>query len=199
MFPHNRPTLLAVLIALSSSSILVLADIDSRSVVEKWTEFQTQFARQFRSVEEEHARFLIFEENLRSINVANADSANPETSDGAVYTHLSPFADWTLAEFKAYQRLRGDSIPAPSCELKFSTLPLDAAEAPAPSSWDWRGKGAVTPVQNQGSCGSCWAFSTMANLEGVAFVQHKNLTKLSEFELVECDKNDHGCAGGSRN
>jgi len=66
-----------------------------------------------------------------------------------------------------------------------------------PTSVDWRSKGAVTPVKNQQSCGSCWAFSTVGAMEGAWAIASKQLVSLSEEQLVACSKQNHGCQGGS--
>merc|ERR1719326_1209043 len=73
---------------------------------------------------------------------------------------------------------------------------LDTSDLP--DSFDWREKGAVNPIKNQAQCGSCWAFATVANVEGVNFLKTNKLLSLSEQELVDCDKStgDQGCQGG---
>lgn len=70
-----------------------------------------------------------------------------------------------------------------------------------PSSIDWVEKGAVTPVKDQGQCGSCWSFSSTGAMEGAYYLKYGNLISLSEQNFVDCDKrenggSDMGCHGG---
>ena len=67
-----------------------------------------------------------------------------------------------------------------------------------PDETDWRQKGGVSPVKNQGHCGSCWTFSTTGCLESAHAIHHGNYFNLSEQQLVDCaqDYDNHGCNGG---
>merc|ERR1711904_144895 len=115
--------------------------------------------------------------------------ANAERTYDMSWT--SPFAAMTLEEFQA-ANIRG-FVPAKSQGLPNLGTDDSAASSAA---IDWTTKGAVTPVKNQGQCGSCWAFSTTGGFEGAWQLSSGNLVSMSEQQFVDCDKVDQGCNGG---
>jgi len=133
-------------------------------------------------------RFDAFRANLDFVTRHNEEFSN------GIQTYkvaMNEFADLTLAEFKQ-ARLGLKFTPKPESERNVVALSGTAAD-----SVDWRAKGAVTPVKNQGQCGSCWSFSTTGSVEGANFIKTGKLVSLSEQELVDCDNNgDQGCNGG---
>jgi len=143
--------------------------------------------RSYSSVEEFHTRLNVFSANVKKIQQLNARST------GAHY-NLTRFADMTEEEFKSFpcgvdklSKLEGPAVEVAEMPRFFA--------APPPA-WDWTTKGAVTPVKDQGQCGSCWAFSSIGALEGAWFLAGHSLTSLSEQELVDCSTESYGCNGG---
>ena len=85
-------------------------------------------------------------------------------------------------------------MPKNAEELMGEPVELDVSALPA--SVDWRTKGAVNAVKDQGQCGSCWAFSATAAVEGANAIKTGKLLDLSEQQLVDCDTQSQGCNGG---
>jgi len=106
---------------------------------------------------------------------------------------VTKFSDMTRDEMR--QQFTGFR-PSEERPPRNETFAIDLNLGKIPDSWDWRKNGAVAEVKNQKNCGSCWAFATVANIEGVYAVKTKKLISLSEQELVDCDKRDGGCNGG---
>ncbi|CAI9753333.1 unnamed protein product [Fraxinus pennsylvanica] len=163
-----------------------LKSIDSLiSLFESWIE---KHSKNYESIEEKLHRFEIFKDNLKHIDERNKNIHN-------YWLGLNEFTDLSHEEFKnMYLGLKTDSLPQRN-ESREQFKYRDFMDLPV--SVDWRKEGAVTRVKNQGSCGSCWAFSTVAAIEGINQIVTGDLTELSEQELIDCDTTyNNGCSGG---
>jgi len=151
-----------------------------------WEAWKAQHGKTYKGVEET-TRFGIFVENFHKINRLNAENADVKFA-------LNKFADLTAHEFK----LKHASCSFVENNKKFVEKHTANIRVGAlPDSVDWRNKGAVTPVKDQGQCGSCWTFSTTGVLEGFYFVNNGKLLSFSEQQIVDCDTDqDEGCNGG---
>ncbi|XP_078492636.1 cathepsin L-like [Ciona intestinalis] len=149
--------------------------------------FLEKYPRQYSSSSDEYnERFEIFKTNYQVIQHLN------EIERGTAVYGITKFMDMSEEE---YHRTLAPGFTRPLVPIQtLNSAELDTTNIP--DSMDWRKHGAVTEVKNQGSCGSCWAFSTTGNVEGQWFLKHKKLISLSEQELVDCDTLDSGCGGG---
>ncbi|CBK24846.2 uncharacterized protein [Blastocystis hominis] len=153
----------------------------SVSLRDDFSAFEARYGKNYLPAERAF-RAKVFEYNMEWARKMNAQN-HPYT------VGMTPFADMTNTEF-ANSKLCG-------CMLKPKmTKPATPIMQRADETVDWREKGAVTPVKNQASCGSCWAFSATGAMEGRNFVANGELISLSEQQLVDCDHQSSGCGGG---
>lgn len=159
------------------------------SMSERHEDWMGLYGRTYKNIAEKERRFKIFKENVEYIESVNS------AGNRRYKLSINEFADQTNEEFKASRNGYNMSSRPRSSEITSFRYENVAA---VPSSMDWRKKGAVTPIKDQGECGCCWAFSAVAAMEGVTQLKTGKLISLSEQELVDCDTSgeDQGCGGG---
>jgi len=161
--------------------------------------FVQRFGKTYRDAEEHAHRLSVFKANMR--RARRHQLLDPSAEHG-----VTKFSDLTPAEFRRtflglktsrrsfLRQMAGSTHDAP-------VLPTDGL----PEDFDWRDHGAVGPVKNQGSCGSCWSFSASGALEGANYLATGKMEVLSEQQMVDCDHEcdssepdscDAGCNGG---
>jgi C1A family cysteine protease len=163
--------------------------LDENDEWKQFTHFQDRFSKKYENIEELQSRFQIFRHNLRNIVIHNLDQTQNFTMG------VNQFTDLTPEEFKS-QWVGGLKTEVGSYGCKTFT----SGASGAPATVDWRNKGAVTSVKDQGQCGSCWTFSATGAIEGAWAISMGQLVDLSEQELVDCatgvSYGSHGCNGG---
>jgi hypothetical protein len=180
-----------------------------------WEDWVRVHARVYGSRDEAERRRQIY---LRE--AVHVRSHNARASRGAeTYTvAVNKWSDLTHAEWAAQMGLTVGGLITPqtaaaaaaatpnatyhngsssSSEPAFFWLPEDGALGGrgAPTSLDWRARGAVTPVKNQGGCGACWSFGATGTMEGAWFLAGHKLASLSEEQLIHCS--GQNCGGGN--
>jgi C1A family cysteine protease len=154
-----------------------------------WAAWKTQFGKHYSTPQEDEARFLIFQQNYAKVQAHNADPTQTFTMA------MNLFADLTGEEFSAQMAsCHGTGVGDEYCPSAVDCPTYPDANF---TSINWTTTGAVTPIKNQGQCGSCWAFSTTGALEALYFLNQsqKLLVSFSEQQLVDCASSCYGCDG----
>jgi len=135
-------------------------------------------------------RFAAFMSNKAEIGRLSADARRRGLNTKFGYTK---FSDLTADEFKKYYL---GYKPHPQPPKPKTRTQWENAHVEVPNSLDWRTKGAVSAVKDQGQCGSCWAFSATEGVESGWFICGHSLPDCAPQQIVDCDTTDQGCNGG---
>jgi C1A family cysteine protease len=175
-----------VLVAVSARSVPLRSETETISIFQK---FVQDFKKEYKNDVEKTERYMIFKEQVAKVDAHNA------RKDVTYTLAINKFSDLTWEEFRAqYLGYRSTGVARSSGSAQIHQL----SGVSAPASVDWRTKGVVNPVKDQGQCGSCWSFSAAGSLESAHAIATGNLVSLSEQNLVDCSWNwgNLGCNGG---
>jgi cathepsin L len=147
-----------------------------------------EHGKRYNSAEEYKMRRIIFEQKLEEIKKHNQDPTQSYKKG------VNQFTDRTNEEFRrylGYDMGMASASKAKKSESKFTYT----ATAPLPQAVDWRQNHIVTPVKDQGECGSCWTFATAEVIESYYALQTGQLAVLSEQQILDCTPNPQECGG----
>ncbi|KRX00829.1 hypothetical protein PPERSA_02008 [Pseudocohnilembus persalinus] len=172
------------LLALASMTMFFQQDsvsMEEAELFQKYVQWKIEHNK-FTNKGSDEFRFAVWSSNFKFVEQHNSKNSDLKLA-------VNQFADMDLEEFKAQMLTRQSAARTGDVAKRtFSAVP---------DSIDWRSKGVVSPIQNQGSCGSCWAFSAIATLNSLHAIKEDSLVNFSEQQLVSCDKLSAGCNGGN--
>ncbi|XP_055372848.1 cathepsin L [Condylostylus longicornis] len=182
-----------IILFVAVSDALNLKDL----IREEWLAYKMEHHKNYNEATEENFRMKIFLENRNKIAKHNQKF---EQGLHSFKLKLNKYSDMLPYEFVSTMNgfNKSNSIVTYSSNKESGATFISPANVKLPNSVDWRTKGAVTPVKDQGHCGSCWSFSATGSLEGQHFRKTGVLVSLSEQNLVDCSSSygNNGCNGG---
>ena len=172
----------ALLAAAASAEVMSTLDYD-------FMHFISKFNKKYSTIEEYKMRIVEFAKNDEFIKEANSRRGRSYKAGH------NKFSDFTDEEYKAMLGLP----PMPHVEETEEWVADQVDISNLPEAFDWRDEGMVTPVKDQGACGSCWAFSATEAVESAYMIQKGGAeTIMAPQQLVDCSwaEGNNGCSGG---
>jgi C1A family cysteine protease len=178
-----------------------VAEITSLNAPKLFQSWLQHFNKNYKNEEEKLHRFQVWLHNLDRISKHNSESKSFKMK-------LNQFGDLSEEEFEQYVNKGGykkkQTTPKRNLlsKTKTTTTTTTTKTPVVPTSVDWVASGKVTPVKDQGQCGSCWTFSTTGATECRVAIKTGVLNSLSEQQLVDCCNSNYGnyysqgCEGG---
>jgi len=169
----------------------------ARNWPHEFNEFVNTYNKHYATIEEYRVRLQNYKDNMAEADRLNI--LNPKARFG-----VNKFSDLSKEEFARYYLTakvpEKNALPAAKNfsipQKPHAMFASGRLQAPNPTSYDWGSAGVITPVYNQGQCGSCWAFSATETIESYYAIQGGALTQLSMEQIVDCDTTMYGCSGG---
>ncbi|CAN6570315.1 unnamed protein product [Malus baccata var. baccata] len=156
------------------SSQATSRSLKDTSMYGRYEQWLARYGRVYNDINEMETRFKIFKENVAFIEFSNKDANKPYKLS------VNQFADLTNEEFKASR----NGFKGHECSTKTTSFKYENVTAALPATMDWRKKGAVTPVKDQGQCGSCWAFVAAGAVKGITEVVAVATLTVRAFEFI---------------
>jgi len=181
-----------LLVATTTFAIPILEQIPPKhhqlTSAYSYAKYRSHFNKTYTSADDYAVHEAVFKTTLSKILTHNADSSNTWKMGVNKFTDMTP-EERSLFKGRKPSASENDEIAL--AELHSRMLPVSKL----PKTVDWRTKGVVTPVKNQGGCGSCWAFSATEVIESAVAIQTGQLLELSPQQMVSCAPNPNDCGG----
>jgi len=157
--------------------------------IDKFIDFVNEYDKKYMSESDLSRSYDNFALNIERI-------AAHDVNEHGYSIGINKYADMSIKEFN--DEIKGSCVTKPVSSGKCTAFVSTKSNDELPDSVDWRNENAVTPVKDQGQCGSCWSFSATGAMEGAWAIKHNELLSFSEQQLVDCSRSygDNGCNGG---